>query len=576
MKFLPKNKYRSIDGSNNNPYYSNLGRAGENLSRKASPAYADGIAAPAHPDFPNSRFISNTLSNQTESLPDKRNLSDYTWTWGQFIDHDLVSTLRQQGQEAKSIYQVDSNFGTNVFSLFNIFNLFFQPNKEVETTDIPIPEGDPIYKPGSVIPVTRSVFDFSTGNAPGNPRQQTNNVTTWIDGSMIYGSDKKRASWLRTFEEGKLKVSLHGTGDLLPISGNDRNAPDMDSIATDSNLFVAGDARANENAALTSLNTLFVREHNRLAELIDNTHLDLPTDLEERDEEIYQRARQLVGAEIQAITYNEFLPALGVTLDPYSGYDSRVDASVSNEFATLGFRMGHSQSGETIRRLEKDGSSIKAGELNLAQTSFNPSVITEAGGIEPILRGLVTEVQEATDLKIVDGLRNLLFTDSPSDGPVTNGTDLAALDIQRSRDHGLPTYNDIREAYGLERVSSFEEITNESDVVEKLKTLYVSVDRVDPLIGMLAEGQLVGASIGELNEAILEDQFERLRDGDQFWYQNDPNLTSWDAPQLESDMMALDWLSQLGLSDIIELNTDINTFPDNPFFAVQSEDFFAL
>ncbi|MDJ0572805.1 MAG: peroxidase family protein, partial [Pleurocapsa sp. MO_192.B19] len=547
------------------------GRAGENLSRQATVAYADGISAPAHPDFPNPRFISNTLLNQTESLPDERNLSDYVWAWGQFIDHDLVSTLRQQGSEPKSIYQIDSNSGTDTCWLCNIFNLFFQQNEEAETIDISIPEGDPVYQPGSVIPVTRSVFDPSTGTDPSNPRQQTNNVTTWIDASMIYGSDEQRASWLRTFEQGKLKVSLHETGDLLPIPGSDLNAPDMDSIATGSKIFVAGDTRANENAALTSLNTVFVREHNRLAELIDATHTDLPTDLAERDEEIYQRARKLVGAEIQAITYNEFLPALGVTLDPYTSYDSSVNASVSNEFATLGFRMGHSQNGETISHLKEDGSSIDAGELNLTQVFFNPGIITEAGGIEPILRGLANEVQEATDLKIVDSLRNLLFVGTPSNGPVANGTDLAALDIQRGRDHGLSTYNDAREAYGLERVSSFEEITSKSEVVESLETVYGSVDRIDPLIGMLAEDQLAGASIGELNEAILEDQFERLRDGDRFWYQNDPDFTSWDAPQLESDMMALDWLTQIGLSDIIELNTDIDTFPDNPFFADQLE-----
>ena len=277
-----------------------------------------------------------------------------------------------------------------------------------------------------------------------------------------------------------------------------------------------------------------------------------------------------------AITYNEFLPALGVTLDPYTGYNSNVDASISNEFATLGFRMGHSQSGETIPRLDENGDSIEAGELNFLETAFDPSVITNEGGIEPILRGLGAETQQPTDLEIVDGLRNLLFIDAPSDGPVANGTDLAALDIQRGRDHGLPTYNDIRKAYGLEKVSSFKEITDDSEVAEKLEATYSNVDRIDPFIGMLVEGQFTGASIDELNEAILENQFESLRDGDRFWYQNDPDLESWNAPQLDSDFVALDWLTQLSLSDIIELNSDINTFPDNPFFAAESEDFSAM
>lgn len=570
MKSLQQNNYRSIDGSNNNPKNFNLGRAGENLSRKAQPAYADEIAAPAHPDFPNPRLISNTLSNQTKSLPDPRDLSDYIWTWGQFIDHDLVSTLRQQERETESIYQVDHNSG------FSIFDLFL-PQEQVENIDIPIPEGDPVYEPGSVIPVTRSLFDSSTGTSPSNPRQQINHVTAWLDGSMIYGSDGKRADWLRTFDEGKLKVSWHATGDLLPLSRSDRNAPDMDSIAEDSELFVAGDVRANENVALTSLNTVFVREHNRLAKLIEDTHRDLPTGKSERDEEIYQRARKLVGAQIQAITYNEFLPALGVTLDPYRGYDPNLDASITNEFATAGFRMGHSQNGESILRLKADGSEIDAGALDLNQGFFNPSVITQ-GGVEPILRGLAAKVQEATDLKVVDSLRNILFVDptenSPS--PIANGTDLAALDIQRGRDHGLPAYNDLREAYGLEKVTSFEEITSKTKVAESLEAIYGSVDRLDPLIGMLAEDQLVGASIGELNEAILADQFERLRDGDRFWYQNDLDLAAWDAPQFGIGGTALDWLSQLSLTDIIELNTDIETLSDNPFFAAEGADFSAI
>ncbi|MBE9171378.1 peroxidase family protein, partial [Pleurocapsales cyanobacterium LEGE 06147] len=573
--FLQESRYRSIDGSNNNFTNSDFGRAGEQLSRQAPAAYADGIEAPAHPDFPNPRFISNTLLNQTESIPDERQLSDYVWVWGQFIDHDMIATSRQQDPQTSSIYQFNSGSNIGFFPLLGLFNLFF-PQPKAENINITIPENDPVYKPGSVIPVTRSIFDPNTGTDPSNPRQQTSNVTAWIDASMIYGSDEERASWLRTFEKGKLKVSPHKTGDLLPFPEGDRNAPAMDNLTNSSKVFVAGDARANENVAFTSLNTVFVREHNRLAELIDATHKDLPTDPLKRDEEIYQRARKLVGAEIQAITYNEFLPALGVTLDPYTGYDHSIDPSITNEFATVGFRMGHTQTSETIPHLKKYGSSLDAGSLELIRAFFNPSIITKQGGIEPILRGLAAQVQEATDTKVVDSLRNLLFVVTPSDGPVANGTDLAALDIQRGRDHGLSTYNDTREAYGLDKVDSFEEITSNPEVAKSLETIYGDVDQIDPLIGMLAEDPLAGSSIGELNEVILEDQFERLRDGDRFWYQNDPDLISWSAPQLGSSDMALDWLKELSLSDIIELNTNINNLPDNLFFATSFEDFSAM
>ncbi|MGK7918499.1 MAG: peroxidase family protein, partial [Trichodesmium sp.] len=283
--------FRTFDGSNNNQNNPEYGKIGQNLLRFTPVAYADGIETLANPNGPNPRTISNTVFNQQESIPDPRNLSDYVWGWGQFIDHDIDHTLLQSGEDA-------------------------------EPANIISPQGDIIYTSDSFIPVTRSVFDTETGTNPSNPRQQTNDITAWLDASMVYGSDQNRADWLRSFEDGKLKVTSHSTGDLLPTRGNDPNAPGMamaDKMG--SSTFVAGDVRANEHAVLTSLHTLFVREHNRLAAIINATHTDLPSDTTARDEEIYQRARKIVGAEIQAITYNEFLPDLGVTIDPYNGYD---------------------------------------------------------------------------------------------------------------------------------------------------------------------------------------------------------------------------------------------------------------
>ena len=87
--------------------------------------------------------------------------------------------------------------------------------------------------------------------------------------------------------------------------------------------------RANENTGLTSIQTLFAREHNRIADA-------LPGKLS--PESRFQIARRVVGAEIQYITYKEFLPAMGVPLAPYSGYKPSVNPSVANEFATVGFR----------------------------------------------------------------------------------------------------------------------------------------------------------------------------------------------------------------------------------------------
>ena len=65
------------------------------ITRLAPVSYADGIAAPAHPSFPNPRTVSNALFNQSVSLPDANRLSEYVWVWGQFLDHDIDHTLLQ-------------------------------------------------------------------------------------------------------------------------------------------------------------------------------------------------------------------------------------------------------------------------------------------------------------------------------------------------------------------------------------------------------------------------------------------------------------------------------------------------
>src|SRR5262249_7469774 len=100
---------------------------------------------------------------------------------------------------------------------------------------------------------------------------------------------------------------------------------------------VAGDVRANQSLPLLAIHTLFAREHNPIV-----SHL--PNSLTE--EQKFQIARRLVIAEQQFITYNEFLPAMGVRLNAYRGYKPRVDPTVTNEFATVGFHLDSMATGD--------------------------------------------------------------------------------------------------------------------------------------------------------------------------------------------------------------------------------------
>ncbi|MDA0841318.1 MAG: peroxidase family protein [Planctomycetota bacterium] len=502
---------RSIDGATNNFFAPTTGMADTQLGRVGPAAYSDLVEEPGGTYRPSARLISNVILAQEESIPNARNLSNMIWQWGQFLDHDIDLT---PGHEPAELFPI------------------IVPNGDVHF--------DPFNEGGKIIPLTRSTYDESTGTDPSNPRQQLNKITSWIDASNVYGSDEERSDALRTFDGGKLKVSA---GNLLPF-----NEGGLDNAGgPGANLFLAGDVRANEQTGLTAIHTLFVREHNRLADEIAAQHPAFS------DEQIYQKARKIVGAYLQNITYSEFLPALlgADALPDYHGYNPDLDGAIVNEFSTALYRLGHSMLTSELLRLDENGNEIPEGSLALRDAFFNPSRIIDEGGIDPVLRGLVGQQMEEVDTKLIDDVRNFLF--GP---PGAGGFDLGALNIQRGRDHGLPDYNTMRVAYGLAPVNSFSDITSDSELAQKLEETYGDVSNIDLWVGALAEDHVPGSSLGQLLQVAMIDQFVRLRDGDRFYFENDSSLTA-----AEKNM-----IRNTDLSDIIRNNTDADNIQQNVFF----------
>ena len=504
----------SIDGSGNNLAHSTWGAAGTDLIRIAPATYGDGVSSPAGASRPSARAVSNAIDAQSTDIINNRNMSDLVYVFGQFLDHDIDLT----------------SAGTT------------------EELDVKVPIGDPDFDPDStgtqVIPFTRSEYDPTTGTSTANPRQQITDITAFIDGSQIYGSDATRAAALRTFVRGQLKTSA---GDLLPFNTEGLPNNNDAGIVPDDQLFLAGDVRANENIELTALQTLFMREHNRLAAQFAQQHPDWS------DEQLYQAARRIVISELQSITVNEFLPALAGAnaLAPYRGYNPNVNPSVTNEFSTAAYRFGHSMLDDTVDRLNNDGTDIPEGSVDLKDafsnpTLLNPSLPNHEGDIDPILKGAATGDTQEVDVSVVDDLRNFLF--GP---PGSGGFDLPALNIQRGRDHGLADYNTMRAAYGLPRVTSFAQITSSRTLQAALKQTYGSVNNIDPWVGGLAENHAAGSSLGPLFQRIIVNQFSRLRDGDRFWFEN-----VFSGRQLND-------LEHTTLADVIERNTSLtNLQPD--------------
>ncbi len=465
----------SIDGSDNNPFDPELGTPGSALLRVAGADYGDGVSSLAGAGRPSPRTISNLVHDQPmPRIPNAAGKSDYIWQWGQFLDHDIDLT----------------------------------PGDSGEAADIPVPAPD-LFDPPGVIFFTRSGFVPGTGTDPSNPREHPNLITAWIDASNVYGSDDERAEALRLMDgSGQLRTSAGG---LLPFNTLGLENDNGPMGGDDEDFFVAGDIRANEQAGLTAMHTLFVREHNFWAQFFEFRFPHLSGD------NLYELARAMVIAIVQRITFEEYLPHLlgPGAIPPYAGYDPSIDAQIATEFSTALFRVGHTQLSATLLRLDPNGDPIPEGHLALRNAFFDPANITGIG-IDPYLRGLAGQVANAVDPFVIDDVRNFLF--GP---PGAGGFDLASLNIQRGRDHGIPSYNEVRSAYGLAPAAGYDDISSDPAIQARLEAAYGAgnVDDVDVWSGALCEDTVPGALVGELILTGLVEQFTALRDGDRFWYE---------------------------------------------------------
>lgn len=517
---------RSFDGQGNNPVNPDYGSTHSPMPRWSPATFADGYSSIGGSDRPNPRAVSNAIFAQDEFFDDPRNMSDYTWVWGQFIDHDL--TLVTDSDEF--IY-------------------------------IQVPQGDTFFDPwntgAALIPLRRSGAIEGTGTEPGNPLQYPNEITAFIDGSAVYGSSAEHAAWLRSFEDGKLKVS---DGNLLPyntLTGEldgqvDPTAPHMeDATGQLEKLFVAGDVRVNENVLLIAMHTIFVREHNRLCDEIKE---EFPNWV---DEVIFRVARRRLGAIIAAITYEEWLPAMGVHLPAYTAYNSEINPGISNEFSAAAFRLGHTLLTNTIQRMDMEGNTVPAGNLSLLDAFFKPEEVALGGGLDPLFKGMATQIQQQMDGKIIDDVRNFLF------GPAgAGGLDLASINIARGRERGLADFNTIRTSLGLSAYTDFTELTGDEDLANVMENdLGYTINNIDPWVGMMVEKHMPDALFGETVMEIMHRQFLNLRDGDRYYYENDPALTPEQKAEIKATRMR----------DIVMRNTNIPVVQENLFFAMPHE-----
>uniref|UniRef100_A0A452IFZ4 Uncharacterized protein n=1 Tax=Gopherus agassizii TaxID=38772 RepID=A0A452IFZ4_9SAUR len=552
-------KYRTHDGTCNNLQHPMWGASLTAFERLLKSVYENGFNLPRgigpnrHYNgytLPMPRLVSTSLIGTETITPDDQ-FTHFLMQWGQFLDHDLDSTVAALSEARFSDGQHCSSVCTNDPPCFSIMVPPNDPRVRNGARCMFFVRSSPVCGSGMTSLLMNSVY----------PREQINQLTSYIDASNVYGSSDHESQEIRDLasQRGLLRQGIvqRSGKPLLPFATGPPTECMRDENESPIPCFLAGDHRANEQLGLTSMHTLWFREHNRIAtELLKlNPHWDGDT--------IYHETRKIVGAEMQHITYNHWLPKIfgevGMKmLGEYKGYDPNVNSGITNEFATAAFRFGHTLINPLLYRLDENFEPILQGHIPLHKAFFSPFRIVNEGGIDPLLRGLFGV---AGKMRIPSQLLNTELTERLFSMARTVALDLAAMNIQRGRDHGIPPYHDFRVYCNLSSAHTFEDLKNEirsPEIRDKLSRLYGSPLNIDLFPALMVEDLVPGSRLGPTLMCLLSTQFKRLRDGDRLWYEN-PGVFS--PPQLTQ-------IKQTSLARILCDNADNITRVQRDVFKV--------
>ncbi|CAG9765153.1 unnamed protein product [Ceutorhynchus assimilis] len=505
-------RYRRIDGACNNVLHPTWGAPFTPYSRILPASYHDGVWSPRvsvvdEEPLPSPRQISTTVISDVDS-PNH----DYTLAvpqFGQFLSHDFTHSMDMSFTNGSAIACCESDG-----------NSMLPPEAtHYACMPIPIPENDPFFSRfhQRCMNFVRTILAPSHECSLGYV-QQMNKITHYIDVSQVYGSTPEQTSELRSFHAGKLKVFSDYGRDLPPLAKDPEACLTMEQGSA---CFESGDTRTNQMITLVVMHTIFLREHNRLATVL--AHLNPHWN----DDQLFLEARQILIAEMQVIVYKEFLPTVigmeamddfGLHLkrgDRYSvDYNPQVEPSVTNELSAAAFRFGHST---VDGQLKLYGPQKMEEVIAIPEVMFYPARMRHQEFLDEILSTLTTEPIQDVDGSVTDQLTKYMFR-----GGNPFGVDLAAINIQRGRDHGLRPYNDYRELTGLPRIRDFSEYGPE--LGEKLRLVYKSPDDMDLWVGGLLEERAPGSLVGPTFRDMIADQFARLKKGDRYFFENDPSI----------------------------------------------------
>uniref|UniRef100_A0A673Z4M1 NAD(P)H oxidase (H2O2-forming) n=1 Tax=Salmo trutta TaxID=8032 RepID=A0A673Z4M1_SALTR len=483
------------DGWYNNLAYHSRGAVGSPLVRLLPARYSDGVLQPLQePQLPNPRKISDVTARGHSGLPSAHNQTVLSVFFGYHVMFEMLDS-RPPGCPPEFMY-------------------------------IPVPEGDPVFDPhraGRVLlPFQRGPWDKHSSQSPNNPRTQVNLVTAWLDGSSIYGPSSSWSDALRSFSGGLLS-----SGEQLDMPKRSGSTSLMWSAADPSTgqhepegLYELGNAWGNENVFTMAEGIVWFRYHNYIASQLSEKHSSWS------DEDLFQNARKTVVATFQNIAFYEWLPGfLGEkTMPPYQGYQKFVDPGISPEFQAAAIRFATTMAPPGVYMRNRtchfqkvvniDGSTSSAIRMcNSFWNRQNPN-LKSGQDIDHLIMGMASQIAEREDNMVVEDLRDYMY------GPLRfSRSDLVALTVQRGRDFGLPSYNQVREGLGLAPVGRWGDINPQLNITNpqvcsELLTYYLydgDISKLELFPGGLLESV---DGPGQVFSSIILDQLNRIRNGD--------------------------------------------------------------
>ena len=353
-----------------------------------------------------------------------------------------------------------------------------------------------------------------------------------MDLQTFYGTQKNYSDAFRLKSEtqrGRLRTSAGNNLPFDPLAYGLPASFAQAGLGGSNGTCFCGDSIIHSFPTSIGLATIFLREHNRLADKIAAENPSW------NDEQVYQEARRWLIAFYQSISYNEYMPATTSLPPPkYEGYNATVMPGVQALWLGATVRYGHTEINSVLHALDENWNQHPLGDVLIRDWwRLTCGLINRYTTVDPILRGALMSHQQEVDLYYTDEMR--VFT---LGYPGRGANDAGSATVQRARDYGLPYFNDVRAAFGLAPKETWAEITSDTKIAALLESLYNTTDKLDFFVGALAEDH-PGLHMGETFTAAFENQLMRSIHTDRLFYRSPhANFTAAEIAEIENTKLS--------------------------------------